>query len=92
MAVEHADKEQGAVTVKLQKYEQGILFSCYNNGEPISEEMKPKIFTKVISTTGGAGLGLFIVKMVGEYFEWKTWFDTGEGGTIFYVTIPFPNQ
>jgi len=91
-AAEHADKEQGKVTVKLQKYEQGFLFSCHNNGEPIPEEMKSKIFTKVISTTGGAGLGLFIVKMICEYFGWKLWFDTGEGGTIFYVQISFPNQ
>jgi len=91
-AAEHADKEQGVVTVKLQKYEQGILFSCHNNGEPIPEEMKSQIFTKVTSATGGAGLGLFIVKMISEYFGWKVWFDTGEGGTTFYATIPFPNQ
>jgi len=91
-AAEHADKEQGIVTVKLQKYEQGILFSCHNNGGPIPEEMKSKIFTKVTSTTGGAGLGLFIVKMICEYFGWKVWFDTEEGGTTFYVQISFPNQ
>jgi signal transduction histidine kinase len=91
-AAEHASKEQGIVTVKLQKYEQGALFSCYNNGESIPEEIRPRIFTKVVSTTGGAGLGLFIVKMICEYFGWKVWFDTGEGGTIFYVQIPYPNQ
>ncbi len=91
-AAEHANKEQGVVAVKLQKYEQGILFSCHNNGELIPEEIRPRIFTKVVSTTGGAGLGLFIVKMICEYFGWKVWFDTGEDGTTFFVEIPFPNQ
>jgi len=91
-AAEHADKKQGVVTIKLQKYVQGIIFSCHNNGEPIPEEMKPKIFTKVTSTTGGAGLGLFIVKMISDYLGWQVSFDTGEGGTTFYATIPFPNQ
>ncbi|MBI2068670.1 MAG: HAMP domain-containing histidine kinase, partial [Candidatus Yanofskybacteria bacterium] len=91
-AAEHADKERRKVTVKLQKHEQGILFSCHNNGEPIPENVKPHIFIKIASTTGGAGLGLFIVKMICEYFGWKVWFDTGEGGTTFYVQIPYANQ
>lgn len=91
-AAEHADKDSGKVQIRLQKYEQGILFSCHNNGEPISTDMQPRILTKVESTTGGAGLGLFIVKMICDYFGWKVWFDTGESGTTFYVKIPFPNQ
>lgn len=91
-AAEHTDKTQGQVTIKLQKTEQGILFSCHNNGKPIPEEIQPKIFTKVESTTGGAGLGLFIVKMISNYFGWKVWFDTGDQGTVFYVQIPYPTQ
>ena len=86
-AAEHADKEQGKVAVKLQRYEKGILFSCHNNGEPIPEEMRPRIFTKVVSTTGGAGLGLFIVKMICDYLGWQISFDTGEGDTTFYVEL-----
>ncbi|HXK41184.1 MAG TPA: PAS domain S-box protein [Candidatus Paceibacterota bacterium] len=86
-AAEHADKEQGKVAVKLQRSEKGILFSCHNNGEPIPEEMRPRIFTKVVSTTGGAGLGLFIVKMICDYLGWQISFDTGEGDTTFYVEL-----
>lgn len=61
-------------------------------GKNPAVDMQPKIFTKVESTTGGAGLGLFIVKMTCDYFGWKVWFDTGESSTTFYVKIPFPNQ
>ena len=91
-SAEHADKKDGKVAIKLQKYENDILFSCHNNGEPIPEEMKPHIFTKVTSTAGGAGLGLFIVKMICDYFGWQVWFDTGESGTTFYLKIPSLNQ
>lgn len=91
-AAEHADKEYGKVVIKLQNFEQGILFSCQNNGEPIPEPIKSQIFTRVTSTSEGAGLGLFIVKMISDYFGWQVSFDTGEEGTIFYVKIPFPNQ
>lgn len=91
-AAEHADKTQGKVSVKLQKYENGILFSCHNNGEKIPEEMRPKIFTKVTSTTGGAGLGLFIVKMISDYLGWQTSFDSNEDGVTFYVKIPCSSQ
>jgi len=54
--------------------------------------MKPHIFTKVTSTAGGAGLGLFIVKMICDYFGWQVWFDTEESGTTFYLKIPSSNQ
>lgn len=91
-AAEHTDKEYGEVTVKLQKFDQGILFSCHNNGAPIPEDMRPQIFSKVKSTSGGEGLGLYIVKMICDYFTWKVTFKTGEDGTTFYVIIPWPNQ
>lgn len=90
-ASEHASEEAGKVIVKLEKNSQGLIFSCYNNGQPIPEEIKSQVFTKVISKTD-AGLGLFIVKMISDYFGWRVSFDTGEAGTTFYVKIPYPNQ
>lgn len=91
-AAEHANKESGEVSVKIGKIQQGLLFSCHNNGDPIPEDIKPRIFTKVTSTGGGAGLGLFIVKIICDYFGWHVWFETGEEGTNFFVKMPFPNQ
>lgn len=91
-AAEHANKEHGEVVVKLQKFSQGILFSCHNNGVPISPDIQPKIFTKVSSTSGGEGLGLYIVKMICDYFSWRVTFKTEENGTTFFVIIPWPNQ
>ena len=91
-AAEHVDKGNGKVVVKLQKFSQGILFSCQNNGAPIPEDVQPKIFSKVSSTSGGEGLGLYIVKMIADYLTWKVTFKTGEDGTTFYVIISWPNQ
>lgn len=91
-AAEHTDKERGEVVVNIQKFTQGLLFSCHNNGVPIPDDIQSKIFTKVSSTSGGEGLGLYIVKMICDYLTWKVTFKTGEGGTTFYVSIPWPNQ
>lgn len=91
-AVEHADKERGEVVIKLQKFSQGLLFSCHNNGIPIPQDIQAKIFTKVSSTSGGEGLGLYIVKMICDYLTWRVTFKTEEDGTTFYVIIPWPNQ
>lgn len=91
-AAEHANKEHGEVVIKLQKFSQGILFSCFNNGDPIPEEFQPRIFSKVSSTSGGEGLGLFIVKLICDYLTWKVTFRTNEDGTTFYVIISWPNQ
>ena len=91
-AAEHANKERGEVTVKLEKLSQGMLFSCHNNGGPMPPDIVPKIFTKVSSTSGGAGLGLYIVKMISDYLTWRVSFETGENGTVFHVMIPWPNQ
>lgn len=86
-AAEHADKEHGEVHVGLQKTDQNIKFSSYNNGPPISEDIRPRIFTRVPSTTG-AGLGLFIAKMICDHLGWQISFETGGKGTTFFVDIP----
>ena len=86
-AAEHADKEHGEVKIKLQKTEESITFSSYNNGPPIPESFRSLIFSKVPSTTG-AGLGLFIAKMICEHLGWQISFETGEKGTTFFVVIP----
>lgn len=91
-AAEHADKKHGEVIIKLQEFSQGILFSCWNNGAPIPEDIQPQIFSKVSSTSGGEGLGLYIVKMIGNYLTWQVTFKTDRDGTTFYVIIPWPNQ
>lgn len=91
-AAEHADKEHGEVTIRLQEFSQGILFSCRNNGAPIPENFQSQIFSKVSSTSGGEGLGLYVVKMISDYLTWRITFKTDQDGTTFYVIIPWPNQ
>ena len=86
-AAEHADTQNGRVDVALRQSPEGTVFSCANNGAPISEDKKPLIFAKIPSNTG-EGLGLYLVKMISDTLGWRVWFETGEHGTTFYVLIP----
>lgn len=83
-ASEHAAKE---VVIRLRKTEQGIEFSSTNDGPPIPADFQPQIFTKVSSKTG-AGLGLFIVKMIADFLGWRVFFETSPEKTAFFVIIP----
>jgi PAS domain S-box-containing protein len=86
-ASEHADEKNGVVTVELARTPEGIRISSRNNGPPIPEELKPRIFSKIPSVKG-AGLGLFIVKMISDHLGWEVSFETNETSTTFYVVIP----
>ncbi|MDP3792737.1 MAG: CBS domain-containing protein [bacterium] len=93
---EYADKKDGKADIKLERTDSEFLFSTHNNGPEISEEDKPKIFSKLFRSDvakehkkSGTGLGLFIVKTICDNLGWKIWFESGLGkGTTFYVNIP----
>lgn len=86
-AAEHADVKHGAVVITLREKSQKIIFSCHNNGEPIPDDIQPHIFSKLPHSTG-EGLGLFLVKMICDYFGWQISFETGDKGTTFDVVLP----
>ena len=85
----------GAVTLEA-KFEQNkvqIKISDSGAGIPISEQNR--IFTKfyrgsnvIKMQTEGSGLGLFIVKNIIERHKGKISFESGTGGTTFYITLP----
>lgn len=95
-AAEYSNQEAGKVSVTVEKNNLEYLFSCHNNGAEILEEDKPKIFTKLFRSNlakeikvSGAGLGLYIVKTIGDSFGWEVSFESNSGkGTTFYVKIP----
>lgn len=86
-ASEHANEKRGVVTVTLARIPERIQVSVHNNGPEIPEAMRPRIFSKVPSTTG-EGIGLFIVKMITDYLGWEVLFESNKNGTTFYVVIP----
>jgi len=94
-AASYADEKEGEVRVSLSLVENGIRFSCFNNGSSITPEDQKKIFTPLWRGSGakarrssGAGLGLAIVKMIADAFEWRVSFKSAEGaGVTFFVDI-----
>jgi len=87
----------GAVTVKLQRREGGMLrISVIDQGAGIPEAFRSRIFGKFeqadASSTrkkGGTGLGLSIVKTIVEKLGGAISFETEEGkGTSFHVDLP----
>lgn len=91
-----AEYSDGKVSISLKKEGNSYLFFCNNNGPEISEEDKPKIFSKFFRSDFarqkkiiGSGLGLFIVKSIADEFGWNVWFESQAGkGTTFFVLIP----
>ena len=73
-----------------------ITISVQDTGMGISEEERPRIFTKFFRSPRAfrlapnqSGLGLFIVKNIIEAHGGKIWFESKvDKGTIFYFTLP----
>ena len=99
-AAEYSDKTSGKVAVVLEKKDSSYLFSVHNNGPEISEEDKPKIFSKFFRSgeaqemkKSGTGLGPFITQAICDNFGWGLTFESGSGqGTTFYVKIQIINK
>jgi len=67
--------------------------SVFNNGEPIPEEERERIFDKIeqLSATrrlGGTGLGLAISRAIVEAHSGRIWVEAAEQGTKFVFTLP----
>ncbi|MDO8470881.1 MAG: PAS domain S-box protein [bacterium] len=98
-AAEYADKKDPRVALSLKKNEYGYIFSAKNNGLCIPKADQPRIFSKFFRAsnakemkTFGTGLGLYIVKLIADYFHWEVWFQSPvkDGKeTIFYVKMPY---
>lgn len=86
-------KELGLNSTKNLKNK--IIFKVSDKGIGISEEEKPKIFTKffrgekaALIDTEGTGLSLFLAKIILDSAKEKIWFQSQEGqGSTFYFTL-----
>jgi signal transduction histidine kinase/ABC-type amino acid transport substrate-binding protein len=89
-------QDHGKIEVKIVADSANVLVSVWNNGDPIPEKDKEKIFGKMFRASNaqaqdpdGNGLGLYLVKKIIENGGGKVWFESSkEKGTTFYISIP----
>ncbi|MBD3405211.1 MAG: PAS domain S-box protein [Candidatus Lokiarchaeota archaeon] len=84
-AVEHA--EPNLIEVKTKRNGNNLLISFCNDGIPIPQEYRGKLFTEKFSTKKDGGMGLRIVHRIVDAHGWDIHLDEAET-TCFTITIP----
>lgn len=85
--------ESGELEVKIAQNEDGIRVDVINEGQPISEEEKNRIFRKFYQSdkshsSEGNGIGLSIVKRIVELHNGSINVNSGNGRNNFSIFIP----
>lgn len=80
----------GKLEIKSSKTENQVVITVSDTGEGIPEEIKPKLFTPLLTTKAkGQGLGLAVVKRLVEALDGTVTFESETGkGTKFTITLP----
>ena len=86
----------GRVTISITPLDTKIKVTIEDTGIGISEDEKPRLFTKFFRSKRAVhlipdrtGLGLFIVKNIIEAHKGKIWFSSEENkGSTFHFTLP----
>ena len=82
----------GKLTIRalLDKQTNDILITVKDTGVGIPEDVKPKLFTPMMTTKSkGQGFGLAVVKRMTEGLGGTVTFESKEGkGTTFIVRLP----
>ena len=85
--------DYGTIKVEISENNNSICVSISNNGEPIPEKTKDKIFNKFYQTdeshsSEGNGIGLAVVKEVVSLHNGSIMVDSNENLTVFKVILP----
>ena len=84
-----SNTERGLIKVVVRKQESSYAIDIEDNGNGIPDELAEKIFLPNFTTkSGGAGLGLAIVREIIRSMGGEVNFASGKNGTVFTVTIP----
>ncbi|RZJ88349.1 MAG: HAMP domain-containing histidine kinase [Chryseobacterium sp.] len=84
----------GVITLSFEHHEDSCQIIVEDNGIGIAKENSSTLFSmKSKSTYGtndekGVGLGLMLTKSYVDLQDGKIWFESGNAGTTFYVSIP----
>ncbi len=85
--------EQGTITITLRKQDGFAKVTVKDTGTGIQTSVMPRLFTKFASTTntsGGTGLGLYIVKAIVDAHGGRIWAENNNDGrgASFFFTLP----
>ncbi len=80
----------GRLELTAGVYENKAVITVSDTGEGIPEEVKPRLFTPLVSTKAkGQGLGLAVVKRLVEALDGSITFESEQGkGTTFRIEFP----
>ncbi len=89
--------KSGYIRVEIQREGKWVQVSVFNNGEPISEEIMPRLFQQYATGdayVGGIGLGLAFCKMVVEAHGGRIWAKNlpERGEVVFTFTLPAADE
>jgi len=87
---------KATIVVEMKQRKHEYIVSVHDSGIGIPKISQPRIFTKLFrghnaikKEETGAGLGLYVAKMIMNAAGGRIWFDSGEsGGTTFFIAIP----
>lgn len=92
-AIKYSDPGS-AITIAGEPVANEFLISVHNEGIPIRQEDRERIFERFYRSPGtehraaGTGLGLSITKKIAEAHSGRVWVDSDERGTTFYFALP----
>ncbi|MDP6449920.1 MAG: ATP-binding protein [Lentisphaeria bacterium] len=90
-AVESMQKQNdGEIQLTVQEFSDHIEIMLKDNGPGIPDEIQDRLFEPFVShgKQGGTGLGMSICKGVVDAHQGRLTFETGDGGTTFYIHLP----
>jgi len=83
------------ITFGYRREHSNIIFNVYNDGPPIPEKCRPKLFEKFCrirerskGNREGMGLGLYLVKEIIKKHGGDIWYEARENGSNFLFTVP----
>jgi len=84
-----ASEHYGEVLVKIDKDPRNVVFSVWNSGRVIPQEILKRIFEPFFTTkTLGTGLGLSICRKIVQEHGGEIEAESGEKGTVFTFRLP----
>ena len=88
---------QTVIQVHLHKQEKGVLLTVANEGAIIDEAQRDRVFDPMVSlgrkdaNTSHLGLGLYVVRLIADFHQARTWMQNRKDGTGVVVSVLFPH-
>ena len=87
--------EKAEVSVAVRFGDRSVEIAVTNTGKEIDAQIREKVFTRFLRSTGdprtSSGLGLYLTKHLVELHHGSIRFESGDGRTVFIVTLLLGN-